>query len=773
MMRKRPARPRTQRNPSRQQRELYGPEAAKAWVEQLVRHREALLPELCSKATELEALLLQYDVAHTVANISFKQLSPVLQGKNKTHQGLDAVVEYVSLLYLKHDEMPGRKPPPDAAALQHINDLAEEIVTKTTLLHIMMSADPRRTGPPPAIEGARFRTITQGFYERGAAYPHHQEQLLRRLFSPFDAELVGRAGFDTESALKIVNAITPVMERQVKARFKQTLATIKSASTALKQYRHKQKPTDEQWIPLCEQLNEMGTRQALREVEQRLTAWLFLFLGDAYSLDAGTIAQEAAVPPEKVLAFLARFSTECSSVPSTFWRPEPDHLLKLKPLVKLGEVYLCPNPRLLLWSVKAQLEAVLTSNEAPPRLVSRYARARAAFLEGEVLALLQQALQPSIAQQGLKYKYGGEGCELDGLLLHDCNLFLIEAKSGSITAAAKRGGVLRLERHLEELLGDSHAQVERARKYVLESERPEFTTPSGSSIVLDRGKIRNIFTVTPTLEPLNIFTACLTDTARTGIFMQGPLAWAVSIADLRVITEVIEFPSQLIHYLLRRTRMNELGWIQSLDELDLFGYYLKRGLYFEDVVEGHPHQLFVTGSTDEIDRYYEQLGHSSKKQPRKPRQIMPKTLRTMLEDLEKWRAAGYSAISCALLDMDARTRRQLSKYMDGARSRARERNGIADGSLILARAGIGVTCLAAPAEEAEKGWLRLKRYCELKKYQTHLRVWIGLLSVLDRRGIVHGGGMMEGLFERTDGMDEVIREMEKGGMLRPYTPLKG
>ena len=50
-----------------------------------------------------------------------------------------------------------------------------------------------------------------------------------------------------------------------------------------------------------------------------------------------------------------------------------------------------------------------------------------------------------------------------------------------------------------------------------------------------------------------------------------------------IIADFLDFPSQFIHYLRRRTRLNEVAKTYAHDEIDWFGHYLNKGLYFVTV----------------------------------------------------------------------------------------------------------------------------------------------------------------------------------------------
>ncbi len=63
--------------------------------------------------------------------------------------------------------------------------------------------------------------------------------------------------------------------------------------------------------------------------------------------------------------------------------------------------------------------------------------------------------------------------------------------------------------------------------------------------------------------------------------------WAVGIRDLIVFADVIEFPTQLLHYIERRISHFQ-AQSDRCDELDLLCCYLSQGLYFERISDSKP-----------------------------------------------------------------------------------------------------------------------------------------------------------------------------------------
>ena len=127
--------------------------------------------------------------------------------------------------------------------------------------------------------------------------------------------------------------------------------------------------------------------------------------------------------------------------------------------------------------------------------------------------------------------------------------------------------------------------------------------------------------------------------------------WSVYINDLRIISEIIEFPSQFILFLERRFNLINLPKLQFADELDVFMDFLERGLYFEDwKAYGENFEKYTmlsmdTTLTDKIDRYYWQ-------EWKKPVMSIKEDYKTIINNIELSNKKWFSEVSTFLLSIN-------------------------------------------------------------------------------------------------------------------------
>lgn len=717
--------------------------------EKLQALREETLHWIRGLAEELETLLLRYNSFNMLVNLMITQLlNDPEKYKETTHSGLAAFVEYAAQLYLKHPFNPGEIQIIDGPALDQIE---EKMLRIFSTLNFYWAAEARPTAEGKQLEAMdafRYHTIANELIVRSPGYAHHQAERLRALFSPIGEEMLEHLGFTVEDVLAVQSAIEKVTHERLaawsKGNEKRELALLDELRVARE---GGTSGPNEQYV---QYLKTLPSKQAKRHVRNWITVSAVSFMGTrVYSFNAGEIVAETGLPSERIQAALNYFSLDFGSVPADFYVPSPAHDIKRRPFLHNDGVYLYPLPESLIWAVQSRLEeslnpdsptAVVKSN----KLWKRYEKIRKSYLEQETLRLLGNTLKCAEVYGELEYEVTEGGLlkkpELDGLVAYDTTLFLIEAKAGAFSYPARRGSKERIKKDLKKLLGEAHSQALRAKRYIEGADLPTFVDGSGHKIVLDKGRFQRTFMVTVTLEPMDTFNAVLHEVARAGILEEAELPWAVSLDILRVICEVNEFPTQLVHYLKRRLRVNEIKKFRASDELDWFGHYLTHGLYFENEEQFADSDFVQFGSFSTIfDEYYlHEMGVRKTPTP-KPTQPMPKLLRDLILELEgRKRTQGRSDAVLHLLDLNDEGRKNFVRYFKRIRNmtlRDREQH---DFSIASDEASAGITCFSATARNAAEAYESLEEYVGLKKYRMRADQWLGLLSVVNNPGIVHG-----------------------------------
>ena len=716
----------------------------------------SLEKDIPQKAEQLRKQLNAYNSFDIIANISFINLSiDPEKYKEYEHEGLQFVVEYITLLCLMDDFSEGMNPleqgTPD---LQNIQNASKEILNNTLLYMAAKRVSPNDLTPPAPLEAFQYHSFSRNLVVRNPGYSHHQIEVLRSLFSvEFVRNWMKRSlGFEIEDVFSFIEAIEKMMNRRMSERQKQALESEKQLRREVRLFRQGKLKNGEYPEHVLSELAKLSEKKMLRETKHLLTAWIFFGLGTAFSFTTEELAGESRKSVDVCKKFLDCFSIGFGEVPLDFIWPNPSHPLRLRPIVHHDGHYLCPAISLLLWSVKNALEELLNPGllravNKDGRIWERYQKHRSDYLVSEGVKLISEILKHGKGYQNLNYQFEENGQikeeELDGLVLYDKCAFLIEAKAGILTEPAKRGAPKRIMSDIKKLIVESHEQATRAEKYIFTTEKPVFYLQDGQELKIDKSNLDTSFLVTLTLDSLDTFSPVLYQVAELGIFGESKLPWAVYLLDLMVIRELIEFPSQFIHYLNRRLRINELANIEAYDELDWLGYYFLEGLYFEDISKSGIDKFQLLSYTTAMDDYFMHETGERITPALKPHQVMPELFKQIILELEDNHPTGYSKIVCILLDMDSITRKKFAKWFERSRNNARQDGKIHDFTFPFPDIQTGITvmsCRDLPPKDFES---RLQSYCQLKKYQLRYTRWVAIGSHVRLPGLVQVWGFVD------------------------------
>lgn len=493
---------------------------------------------------------------------------------------------------------------------------------------------------------------------------------------------------------------------------------------------------EEAWL-FFQALQRLTSRRFLARMEGRATEpWRAtveahqLAAGDVFLVTPAQMAEVSGRPEAAAIAFLKLFSLEKRQAPMGEGLPIPMlyEALELAPLVDLGDgtwfVHLAPK---LPMAFKPRLEKLLKTEDRPWK---SYQRARAGYLEARSLELVSR-LSPAVKSwSALEYEFDeGQGLglqrfELDGLLVADTVLFLVEAKAGALRWAARRGAPSAMD-DLEALVSDAHQQALRALKFIESAPQVRFLPKRGSPVDLSRENFTRVVLLTSTLDDLTAYVTRLRDLVEARVLQDGPLPWAVALHDLEVITELSEGVWQLVHYIERRNETESLELFAG-DEIDLFAGYLAGGLRFEGAGDA---LVMVPDMSGGINDFYAHQTGLRRAPAGMPHQCMPVPFRQLIQALESSAPRGYIEAICALLEISPEGREPFMAEVGRRHSHA-ARRGFSAFFEIAGRQVIAFISSRSPSRDL------LKKYTHAVKYMTRQERAVGIMQATGRPGVI-------------------------------------
>lgn len=398
---------------------------------------------------------------------------------------------------------------------------------------------------------------------------------LKDLYEPIGDFIVQDFGFNINDVIEIINTIQEIYEIKLND-FNKSLYD--NASNVIAEIeKHQEKLVSEKGIKLNILFDIFGKSDKT-----------FMILTKEEIIKRNRNINESALS-----AFIQKFSCNIGAeILTPLKYPTDDNVFRERPIIKTDKGIIIPSIQLLYWAVTSVMEEEVIKND---QIKERYLDHKGKYLENQVELILKDTLPGAEFYNSLYYEIEENGekkrCELDHLIIFDSNILLVESKSGRFNKPARRGAFHSFKRNVEENIEKAFEQADRTRRYILDKDIPIFTNKQGHTIYTmeDKRKFTNIFLINVTLENFGEIATNLHELNDIDAYKYDEYPWSVNIHDLRKITKIIEFPTQFIHYIHRRIKVNNRidlpSKIKSFNELNLFYNYITENLYFDDQEE--------------------------------------------------------------------------------------------------------------------------------------------------------------------------------------------
>jgi hypothetical protein len=642
------------------------------------------------------------------------------------HSGLASAVELLAAIVVKQ---PGRagpfRPPLDAGRMDAIEEGTRSLLQMGALRAMAEESPPGSERDPYAEVRATARSHRLAV--RGASYDWQERRTVEELFEDARTrdDVRSACGFLASSALQLEEGVGDLALERLATRAADARAFADNLVADLHRSRTGVEVEGTSG-ELLEVLADLDTSAAEQEIHRRAMIWAGYAIGDTLSFSAAALSAHTGVDEAEVDAYLGMFSIRLGESTDS-GRPIGIEDVRERPLLRdEQDLYLCVSAPSLLWAIRPRIERAL--KERDQKAFERYERHRAKVVEERAIAAFETALRPDWAYGSLAYDVQDTGAsneaELDGLIRLDSALILVEAKASSMRPSARRLAPDSFRDWLKKEVSAAAKQVRRARDSLLGTERPAIRDANGRPLDVDLEGIEDSFECVVVLEDLSAVAPSTWQLADAGVLPQEPVPLLVSLHDLEVIADVVERPAELIHYLLRRRRLDQLRSAWAPDELDYFMHYLLFGLFWHAGEDGQPHPPeMLLSHTEELDSWYLHVHGRRESHAKRPGPNHHKSVAELLDCLDQHRSPGWLNASLALLELEPKARRKIAASIEELRNRSRLDGKWHDATLVSET--FGMTVMTCPPQEAREIEKRLSAYCLLKKYQHRAGLWVG------------------------------------------------
>jgi hypothetical protein len=734
-------------------------DARRAWPEQLKQLR-----------SELKSTLAEHDAFDVIANLWLLNVPKDPETYREWEDdGILAAVELAASVLVERPSRAGSGPrrPISADLMLRVQEQLKSLLMLIAFV-AMDSATSGGTEPGPIEEiQARAKAFRVGV--RGPSYEWQERQTIEDLFdgTTVRADVVAATGLSAQSCLTLVDAGSTIGLTRLRARAVEARAMTATLIADIDRVRRGLEPVDPRSREIAENIGDQDSDEAAFRLHNVAISWVAYGLGDTMSFTAEELATAASCDTGTAERFLSMFSVGLGEL-DLGERDVSMEDIRDRPLLHDAEGrYISVSIHNLLWSVRPRLELAL--KQAGTTVFRRYERHRARTIERRAIEAISHAVQPDWAHASLQYEVDDQGeqkrLELDGLVRADSALFIIEAKASSMRASARRVAPISFQEWLKDEVSAAAQQARRARRALLESNATIFDA-RGRALELDLEGIEHVLEVVVVLEDLPAVSPSSWLLADAGVLPTSPIPRVVSLHELEIMCDVVERPSEFVHYLLRRSRMDDMRRAWAMDELDYFMHYLKFGLFWPAVPDDQPTPPpeNLLSHTDELDAWYMYRRGERQAPAAKPTAKHHPKVAALLDCLGSVVVPGRLNAALAILNIDGKPRRKVVELLTQLRRRSQLDGKKHDASLVFTQEDIsGVTVVSCPPRDAQGLPDELVRYCTLKKYQMHAESWVGFGCWAGPHEPVQCVFVLTGRWEHDEDLERIVAGLPSAG----------
>ena len=608
--------------------------------------------------------------------------------------------------------------------------------------------------PPDAPQWTSSERVQQSaktysLWVRGDAYPHQFFEYALELYGEHDDWFRANLGFTIQEAVRIFRAVTD----ELNLRFNESANNARANAQA---------ESDKHW----EEAEAAGLTR--KELEKRIGIHLHYGNGEVLlRFTAEQLSQLSGLPIGVCRAFLKRMSqsfgyrnlkfTDTFSDPLK--APWDYNTMDERPFIERDSFYwLFTNPMVPSVLFHTLFFDLMNDRSYCPR----FERARGKYVERKVREYMSRIFPEHMILMNPDYPDGNEFSDV--AVLHDGKILIFQCKAKGLTRDARIGADFsRLRSDIQAAIRSAFDQAVRARKYIRSTDTPTLKV-GPVQLQIDGSAITDIYIINVTLMPFLIFATRFENIEEAlGLFPEKEYPFSTSLGDLDIITEVLSSPAMLLHYIERRLALEKTTFGVDADELDLLGFYISQGMYFNTEEFSNITDLYLNGFSDEIDEYVYRK-HDVHEDVRPPAAPALEGLSELITGIERLSNLHRTDAALALLDMSGPSRKTILEMIEKTKDSTRcDRSGhsFSVGSPEHSRGFSFITAVGEKTDEAV--FEQTMPFALLKKYTEKCNEWFGFGWHKDSNRIIDVAVSLKFPWEEDEQMKDFANRFLKPG----------
>lgn len=502
----------------------------------------------------------------------------------------------------------------------------------------------------------RIRLHTQAI--RNWGYFTEVIKISTELYEPLDSHFTANYGFSITDLIQVMKSVVTEYEHRTNEHFNILQKVLRGENNSQLVRLYFESVSELDGTP-DEMIAALPAGINRKKVLVMLMAHLDLRLSEYSTFKADEIAVLSKRKPEMVKSILKAISLP----PGELVNISPEHLFLGNPIwtapsISLGESIFIPMPHIVF----SHIHSLVTRLGQEAGLKKKLERARARYLESKTVEIVKIALPDAIVSANLKWQARNKHFETDCLAIIDRMAVIVEAKSHQLCPEGMRGAPKSIKRYIRNVVLKPSIQSNRLEKVIVDAKSGDtIAIATMKSLGIDASKIDHVIRLSVTLDDLWILYSAEGELKQINwIPEEHDLAPTISIADFMCLTDILNCPIHLLHYLSERSFVQKSFQLMG-DELDCLGLYLDTGFNLSEV-EKHADILEFVGLSNRIDEYY--ISREAGEKFPKPQIKLSSLYRAIIERLSRKRHEGWTIAGLHLLNSaDYHEQRKIEKKL--------------------------------------------------------------------------------------------------------------